>query len=545
MASPFDTLTLDQIRAQLRLATPPWAATNAAFAAGDHWQAGAGWTGPRPDTGTAEGQAAMGEIARAFTPQNAIGETTERHVLGVVGKEPAWGLTPRRPLAAAGRGSRPTRAEQALIDEAAAALTAWWDARKVLSALQGLARGLLLDGRAPLRLFVPAGRRVVAPDGTPRVPLTPTLGAGLDLLYVDAPAAAVAAVLTDPQTQDTCSVLLYRRGGAQLFEAGTEEVAELSYVDRATGATVLRIVSGDPAREAAERWTYPLGGHRLLDEAARPALITDPVRRLQQQLNMARTMSGRNVVQGGFLERIILGGQMPGEYVDDPTVAPGPDGRRTRFVPRPLRVGAGRTNFISGQPIRDAQGRVTGYTSPSVVYRDPVSTATFRESSDDCYRAILQETRQLHALLSGDAAASGVSRVQARADFAKSLLQTKAELDALGRWLIETALGLAAIFAGTPGRFDGLRADFACRLDTGPLSAEERAQIVAEVAAGLMSVETALTLLGHDDPDAERARIAAARTPAPDPPAPDAGAQDTPAGAAGGAPDSQPTQGGL
>ncbi|HMQ29153.1 MAG TPA: hypothetical protein PKD53_00430 [Chloroflexaceae bacterium] len=545
MASPFDSLTLATIQQHLAAATPAWAAENALYLAGDHWQGGAGWTGPWPDALDPEAQRVQAEIARAFTPQNAIGEVAERHVGGVVGKEPAWGLTVRRPLRAMGRGSQPTRAEQALIDEAEAALTSWWDARKLLTFFQGAAEGLLAGGRAPVRLFVPAGLRV---GGI--VPQAASLEAALTgYCYVDRPALAAATVITDPDTQQRCGVYAYQTAEGQT-------VAELTYVDLATGQTVLRVLRGGAA--AAEAGAWPLGGLLLLDEARRSPFLTEPVRRLQRQLNLARTMSGRNIVQGGFLERLILGGQLPGEWVDDPAAPVGPDGTRKRFVAKPLKVGAGRTNFISGQPIRDAQGRITGYTTPSVVYRDPVSTATFREAAEDDHRAILSEARQLHALMGADSTATGESRVQARADFAKSLLATKAQLDATGRWLIEAALALASVFAGQPGRYAGLRATFDCRIDTGPLTAAERAQIVAEVEKGVLSLETALAMLGHDDVDAELARIAAEKaarqaearaiaTP-PDPDAPGQepageGETDPPDGAQGRAP-TPPAQGG-
>lgn len=544
MASPFDSLTLATIQWHLTKATPDWAATNALFLAGDHWQGGAGWIGPWPDALDPEAQRVQAEIARAFTPQNAIGEVSERHVGGVIGKEPAWGLTVRRPLKAMGRGSQPTRAEQALIDEAEAALTSWWDLRKLLTFFQGAAQDLLAGGRVPLRLFVPSGLRV----GGAVPPAASIEQALASYLYVDRPALAAATVITDPATQQRCGVYAYQTAEGQT-------VAELTYVDLASGATVLRVLRGG-ADAAAEGGAWPLGGLLLLDEARRAPLITEPVRRLQQQLNLARTMSGRNIIQGGFLERLILGGQLPGEWVDDPSAPVGPDGTRKRFVPKPLKVGAGRTNFISGQPIRDAAGRITGYTTPSVVYRDPVSTATFREAAEDDHRAILSEARQLHALMGADATATGESRIQARADFAKSLLATKAQLDAVGRWLIEAALALASVFAGQPGRYAALRATFDCRIDTGPLTAAERAQIVAEVEKGVLSLETALAMLGHDDVDAELARIAAekaarqaeaqARTTPADPDAPGqapAGEGDTDDGAQGRAP-TQPAQGG-
>lgn len=544
MASPFDSLTLATLQQHLQTATPSWAALNAAYLAGDHWQKSVGWVGPWPDALEPEAARVQAEIAKAFVAQNAIGEVVERHVGGVIGKEPAWGLTVRRPLKP---GKAPTRAEQALIDEAEAALTSWWDKRKLLEAWQKATETLLIGGRVALRLFVPAGLRV---GGV--VPQAASVEAALDYCYLDRPALAAATVITDADTQQQCGIYAYQ-------DAEGQAVAELTYVDLDTGKTVLRVLR-QGADAAAEGGAWDLGRQLLIHEARRVALITEPVRRQQNQLNLGHTMSGRNIVQGGFLERIILGAQMPGDWVDDPAAPVGPDGTRKRFVARPFKVGAGRTNFISGMPIRDQAGKIVNYTTPSVEYRDPVETTTFEEFIQARYRAILGETRQLHALISGDSTASGASRVQARADFAKSLLQTKAQLDAQGRWLIEAALALASLFAGQPGRYAELRGVFDCRIDTGPLSADERQQIVAEVEKGVLSLETALAMLGHDDVDAELARIAAEKaarqaqaveiaqpTNPTDPNAQGQGAQgegnsDPPSGAQGGA---QPTtQGG-
>ncbi len=74
-------------------------------------------------------------------------------------------------------------------------------------------------------------------------------------------------------------------------------------------------------------------------------------------------------------------------------------------------------------------------------------------TADAAYRAILEEAQQIHAAIAGDATASGTSRVQARADYAHSLLITKGEIDSLIRWLLETALDLGAIIIGAPGRY--------------------------------------------------------------------------------------------
>ena len=527
----FDTLTLSQ--ATSLIPALPWALAATAYVQGDHWQAGAGWVGPWPSDLDTEAQAVRAEIARAFVAQNAIGEVVSRHTSGVIGREPAWGLTVRRPLKP---GKAPTRAEQALIDEAEAALTAWWDARMLLTTLQQLTDQLVTTGRATLRLFVPSGMR----QDTGRVPPAPDLESALGYLFVDRPLVNAATEVTDPLTQHPGGITRYRAGATLIDPTGGVDAVELTYTDDA-GQTVLRIVRGDTVGDGiGGRW--PMQGRLLAHTCTRDPLITESVIQLQRQLNLAHTMSGRNVVQGGFLERLILNGQLPGSWVDDPTAPIGPDGTRRRFVPAALKVGAGRTNFISGQPIRDQSGRVTGYTTPSAVYRDPVSTATFEERAQACYRAILGEAKQLHALISGDSTASGASRVQARADFAKSLMTTATQLQALIRWLIEASLSLAAIFAGTPGRYDSLRATATCHLDTGPLSAEERRLLGDEVDAGRLSLETFLALVGHEDVDAEMQRIAAEKdaraqraqdaglpTP-PDPTQPDLHGQQPPQG---------------
>lgn len=451
---------------------------------GDHWQAGAGWVGPRPEINDREYARVLAEIALAFVSSNKIREVIDRHMHAVIGREPNWGLAPKRALK---DGEGPSAQEQALIDEATAALTTWWDGREVLATLQEAATTLLLSERASVRLFVPPGLtqrtegRVVIPDA-------PDLPAALDYLFLNRPTPDAAGVIVDEDTQGRASVYLYEQDG--------ESKAEISYVDK--GQTVLAIVNSTQT----EGITLDLGGRLWLYEMQAPALFTDPLRRLQDQLNMALTMQGRNVIQGGFLERTILNGQMPGEWVVD-TTAPG----GKRFVPATAKFGGGITNYTAGIPIRDQQGNVTALSNPSIVYRDPVTPETFIMSADSLKRAILEEVHQLHTLISGDATASGESRKQARAEFATSLRATKTTLDGCGRWLIETSLRIAAHFAGKPGRYDSLRAIFECRIDTGPLTADEERMAIDLHAANLIDTEEAMMRIGVDDPAAMRAKV--------------------------------------
>lgn len=458
---------------------------------GDHWRRGYGWVGPRPDPADVDGARVLLEIARAFVSANKVKEVIGRHMHGVIGREPNWSLTPRRELQ---KDQQPSPEESALIDEATAAITAWADTTGIgmLDQLQALAITLLLSGRASLRLFVPPGRVRVQDDGSRAIPDAPDLETALGYLFLSLPTPDAAGVITDPDTQRKASVYLYR-------PEGQGQQSEVSYVDE-NGMTVLAIVDGDTTAGVL----LDIGRRLWLHELVAPALFTESIRRLQDQLNLALTMQGRNVIQGGFLERIILGGQMPGEWVADATA---PGGKK--FVPGEAQFGASTTNYIMGAPIRNQLGDVTGYTTPSVSYRDPVPPDTFIASAESQKRAILEEAQQLHALISGDATASGESRMQARADFATSLRKTKTALDGCGRWLLETVLAISAQLAGTPGRFDELRAIFECRIDTGPLSSEEIRLVIEQHDAGLIDLEEAMQRAGVDDPQAMIAKVMA------------------------------------
>ncbi|HEU4327444.1 MAG TPA: hypothetical protein VFS21_30175 [Roseiflexaceae bacterium] len=482
----FASLTIAQVDELLASAAFPEAATNTAFYGGDHWQDGKGWIGPMPTPTNPDGHEVYAAIQRAFTPSNAIAEVVDRHASSVVGREPAWSLTVRRSLAP---GKQPMKAEQALIAEAEALLTEWWDARGVAELLRELVVQALLAERAGLRLFVPAGRR----DQEGRIS-TGDLASMLDLIHVEVTPIGSAAILIDLATLQRCSAHCYKRDDVTYVE--------LSYVDG--DETVLRVLASNAADPQEIR--LPIGRNLLLAEVLRPALISEPIRLQQKLLNLAYTMLGRNVVQGGFLERIIKNAKRPGYYEDDPD-RPG----ERRFVSLPFRTGAGTTNMLEGLEIRDEAGNVTGYTTPDITYRDPVKVDTFVQTKAEAEQAILKETRQMHALISGDATASGESRKQARADFADSLEPTALLVNQAGRWLLETALALAAHLAKQPGRFAGLRAVFTCRINTGPLSGDEQREIIDQVDAELLDDETAMSRLGVEDVDAVKAKIATRR----------------------------------
>ncbi len=505
MPTPFDALTVRD--AQRRMACDDEeneiAESALAFAEGDHWQHGHGWVGPRPDHHLGHDDRPyeadyrhsmhhhlLREIRRAFISKNAIGEVLARHRAGVIGHPIAWKLTVSRPLA---QGESPTAAEQALIAEAEAALTTWWDQEGVVEELHEALVLLLCAGRAPLRLYVPPGLLVEQADGSVTLP-PGDLPAQLARIALDTPDRDEATVIEDDRTRAEAGIFLAEEEKGQ----PTLEVSALDGTE-----TVLRIIAGDTVQSETR---LPLGGRLLVYELERPVLITAQVLSLQKLLNLSLSMLGRNVVLGGFLERVFLNTQMPGEFRTDPHTG------GQVFVPHPLDVGAGSINVLQGTEIRDdATGQVTGYANPSVVYRDPVPVQTFADTRDIAYRAILEETQQAHALLSGQGAPSGESRRQALADFLSSLRLTAPAIERAVRWMLETALHLGAHFAGQPGRYLGLRVVTTCHLDTGPLAADEAKQVIDLVAAELLSRETGMARVGVDDSDAEAQRIQAER----------------------------------
>lgn len=507
----FDTYTLQIAQSLVDKRKDSKAALNLAFYNGDHWMNGEGWTGPMPQGGDPGYAVTKEEIRRAFVSRNAIGEVVDRHAGGVLGRELHWKFSVKRPLGKVEtvdpvtqqpktEDEKPTDAEQALITEAEQALTAWWDKHGAPSKFQDMIRLALLAKRAILRIYVPPGVRDEAgnvPVGDLEASLNRIwfqhLGTNEDTLELQLPSAMV---YTDKLTRRDIGIFKYREAPDKPDGAEGPELAEMCYVDD-TGNTILRIVSNEGDVETPV--PLPLNGSLTLYEMTRRALVGEQIVSQQKLLNLSETMKQRNVVLGGFLERVLLNAQLPGHYEKD---ANGTE----RFIAEYMRVGAGTTNNIQGIKYKDAQGNEQ-ITDPNVIYRDPVPVTTFSETSSSAYLAILEEAQQLHYALAGDAVVSGVSRVQARDAFQKDLLVSAGQVEAAARWLLETVLAMAAHFSSTPNKFAELRAVVQARVDSGPISPEERQSAVLMKNEGLWAIETSMSATGIEDTDSEKDRI--------------------------------------
>lgn len=485
----------------------PQAPANQLFVDGDHWQGGQGWIGPTVQPNEEGGPQVVAEIKRGFVSRNATREVVIRHRDGVVGREPSWAYGPARPME---DDEEPTEQEQAAIDEAEAAVTRWWNRRGVQRRLQDVVDLLLHQGRGELRLLVPRGRLVRSEqpaqgDGDTttttvyQAPAVKDLEAALRLIYLDTPHPNSATVAEDPETLEEVSLLTYK--------VDDRDVAELCYLEdplapEDEAVTLLRVTGSGGGADQTHR--YGLGGRLLLHELRRDLLVTQQVQEQQKALNLASSMVPRTVVTAGFLERVITNAKMPGYYVAD---ASAPGGKR--FVPLPMAFGSGTTNFLQGETHSDRDG-TTRVASPGVHWREPVSPKASIEAQNAHYGNILHECHQAHYLITADATASAVSRVEARVDFINSLRGTQAAVEQAGRWLLDTLLALAAAIMGQQygsSLAARLRADFSCRLQVGQLSAEEQRVVIERMEKGLLSQEDAMVLLGVDDVDAMLQRI--------------------------------------
>lgn len=501
----FDNLTLKLVTDAVNANAPTDTAAQArAFYDGDHWQDGDGWIGARPPVGSAQANTAMALIQAAFVSENVIKEVVERHKSGILGREPRWSFVPTRALQ---QDEKPNPSEQERIDEIEAALTLWWDKRQPHKVLQDALVTVLLGSRAPIRVFVPADLR--APDSTIQAA---DINEALNMVFVDTPDPLAAATLIDNNSRDEIGAYLYTLYPESSFIGVTPSgagvnVAELSYLND-DGSTALRIIDSNSVVEEANP-PLVLNRHITQRDLVREPMISAQIMQLQKAINLTLTQMLRNVNLAGSLERIMVNLMPPGQTVDaagKPWINNVSTGQKT-FIPANMPIGAGMSAFLTGQEIRDKDNNVTGYANGSINYHDPAPVETFVNTRDLLYASMLGQVAQIHALISKDATASGDSRQQARAEFESSLFDSSAPLSDIGRWLLETVAALGAIFARQPDRYVDLRCEFQPIPDTGPLTSDERAEIVNEFTKGIFSHETTLSRLDSDDVDAELSRI--------------------------------------
>jgi hypothetical protein len=465
------------------------------FYNGDHWQDGQAWKGPVPDVNTcgADDYARfMNAIMQSFTSSNVVKEVADRHVSAVIGRSPAWQMVPKNAAVGQHDGGNSGGEEDTATHEIEAAITEWMDSRNVMQNLKAAASAMVTTGRGYLRVFIPTGLLL---DGV--VPRVTTPAEALQYLYLEDVDASMAGVVLQRSTMRPASYTVITTADAAK-DGSTSTIIEVQFTDPANPKNLVMRTWVDA--EQMQEAVIPAGEILLGHEMRREPIITKQVMELQGGLNFALTAMGRNNGSAGFLERVIMNAQPPGEYVKE--------GTKEVFKPAKYQGGPGSTTFLMGQPFYDETGQIKGYTTPNFERHEPSAPDSFTASMEAYRHAIYMEAKQGHLLVQNDGNASAASRIQLRADFAASLGDTKNELEAAMRWLLGTITTLAGIFMGQPTKFADLRPTVQATIDTGPLSDAERSAILEQLDKGVRSRETAMGMLGIEDPDAEASRIA-------------------------------------
>ena len=503
----FDTIDLETARTLVGAQIGPKELSNWKFYNDDHWQSGDAWTGPKVGAGSdGVAKTVLEEIERQFTYSNVSRELVDHHCDAVIANPPQWGSVFTTPLPEPAEGKEKGErtpeqlTQQGELDEF---LRAWSDDSMrglyldrngitrtctVFKLLQRAARMYAATGRANLRLFIPPKKR----DENGQLKPVP-FKESLNRLYVELLEPGLGALYPDRDRMQAIGVTVYK--------LGDKEFAEFSYLDD-TGNTILRQVSSEKDSQEV-RVPLLMDGRLWLFEMCDDPVLLGSILSQQKSINKTLTMGDRNQNLAGFPERVMRDVQSPGKYEIDPTA----DGGK-RFIPEPFLVGAGAVLDLKGIKITDPEtGKVTRAT-PGYDRLPAQGNDVFDGAARSARGRMLDQAAQTYVEMEGDGQASGKSRETARQRFRNSIGSTVGAVTSAGLWLYNVALSVARETSSEKTKYADLRVDFKCQVDLGALSSVERTEDRAQVAAGQMSRETAMTRGGTEDVDAENGRIA-------------------------------------
>lgn len=486
----YDSLTLADASAATNLSADARQHTRRALAYldGDHWQNGEGWVGPRlPADNPLAGEFLL-NVQQQFIAKNAVREIVNRHVGAVIGRYPVIKLALRRATAEA------TDEQKREMEAGEAALTAWVDTVGALGKMQRLTR-LLLIGPAHLRSYVPGGQLV---DG--RIPEGGLL-TSIERIRLMVPEPGSASVIDDEESGQKYGIYrLTTRNGQSAVEisALVDGKTVVRRLEGVSSASVLGL-DGLPAQVLDPTETEPLdmNGHLTVTEARREQFVTPTLLRNNAMVNFGKTAILRNAELAAILERYGIGILPPGEWKPDVNM---PGGMRYEANPD-WRPGGAQATFFGANTFTDDQGKTQTVPGSQYGRFEPVRPDALIATKDDAYHDMLDEAAQSHIRMTGDATASGESRIQAMNDFKVSLYATATSLEAALAAHLEMVLAWAASLSGQPGRFKDYRVTVQCRILAAQPTTQERAQIIAERDAGLRDDENAMSEIGIEDTD--------------------------------------------
>lgn len=465
------------LKTELETMATPEKAAREIFKAyeGDFWQKGAGSLLP-PATGV-HASVINPLLEKRFVFRNVIQECVNRVTQALLGRAPDWRFN-----------------DEKMPDELYQAVSELWDRQELAKKISTALNTRLVSSRGGLRIYVPLKykRQNLQEDGT--VGFTDIFEA-LNAIEVEYVPPSRARLLKDDS--ELFSVVKY--DVRENWDTGSvASFIEFSFVDD-SGLTYIGVAKENESGAAVpgelpiagyiQSSGLDLNGFTTYYEFSGDPYITPAFYKNNQLLNLSLTCSGFALVDSGFREVFLTNVELETEEIVSE------DGN-TITVPKRLKRGGGAMqNLIGISTINEETGQETRM-SPGVQSFDPVSIASFEQGKDLAYSACLEEVGQLYAKISGDAVASGESRIQAMKDFAIRVSKYKAEVDAIGSWVLSTSLALAAQLAGV--NLDS-RVVFDAKVQM-TIDTEDRNSIIDQWKDGILSLETCRVLLGVEDP---------------------------------------------
>lgn len=495
-----------------------WSSARSMYS-GDMWDAGKGYIGPVPVSLDANYNDILYNIKRTFTGRNVIQEIVDRAVDALLSKSPDWKIYDKM-LLRAGKVpgveqtqiAQPDPLEQQAqenleidntstnpkIKEAEALLSEVWNRAKLGDALKESLTDRMVSGKGILRIYL-AKKFFTKKDKIK------DFFEIAKYIKVECVEGTKGQVLDDGGEKLSIIELTSKKA--------KEKMLEISFVDENDKTFVATIKSGESLdanvatedddvsdivknlrKIASVSSEFSLDGEITADQMEGKPLVTETMLQNNRALNLDLSLGVGILIEAGYAEMVTTNVAMETRTITDPE-----DPSRTIQVPKGLRRGPGIVNNLLGEQTVNAEGE-TKFEQPDVYFKEPSPLKSFIDGENLYYRQILSESSQTHILITGDAKASGESRIQARQGFVKKSQRFKPSLDVHGTWLLNGIMNLAASAIDKDGYFSELGVLFDCKVYAGELSADEQNVIISRYEKGLISKESAITLLGSEEP---------------------------------------------
>ena len=515
---------------------------------GDLWDRGRGYIGPLPENGSTEGADIIGNIRRRWVGRNVIQEVVDRAVDGILSRSPSWTIyntknliarsiaeakkrdelkqrleltnisidsliqldptktqlpgstEPNKPILDNEQTDNNESEEDQKIAEAEIILSEAWSLLKIGERFKQSFTERMVVGQGKLRYHVTKAYDKFQPnletsfiDVLKFIKLEFVENFDCKIIDDDGDKLAITRIQAENKNKETVEVCFVDDDGLTYLASYNQKTAAIGNtilspaedLDSENQQEVSEIIKKVKNSGAVLSTGFNLAGQLMVDEISGGEFVSESLIQQNRGLNLALSLAANVLVEAGFPELILTNVNL-----DDPN-NPG----QKLIVKRGNHV---TNNFIGEQSI-DKDGAVQ-FEKPGVFFKEPSKVDSFKEGADLFYNQSLAETKQSFVAGNKESIISGESRIQARQDFLKKEQRYKPDMDTHGKWGLTTLLHLVAELAGRPGYFRDYTIVFDTKVYAGELSADEKNVVVTQYEKGLIDRESAMVLLGIEDP---------------------------------------------